>query len=907
MKKIKTIQIFNLLLLFSFWSNSLIAQVICDPDVVAPNVACNTVIFEDVVFNEQLTVTAQDILEAANDNCTDFADLEFFITDDMSLVFPPATTSVTFPLNSSGTIQVSIWVVDQSGNFNTCWSNVFINQLSESCPMDTIAPDITCNSFVYVYSPAGQDFAINPNMIIQIGTDNCTLIDNIDYFLSADPSLTSPPTTDTIYFPASSTDTVSVYVWAVDEAGNFSSCESELALNTGNPGPCGIDTIAPYAICDIITVATGLPGNDFAIPAQLLDDGSSDNCTASSALEFFITLDGSLTSPPTTDTLFFPAGTNDTVLAFMWVVDLAGNANVCVVEVILQSLEVIQGKVFIDDNQNCLLDTPDENGIDGFTIRYTLDQGLSYTTINTFPNGNYFNAINTQGATEITIELLLPNGISTSCVTSQTLQIPIGSAVVDFPVQLASDCNNMVVDVSSFIVRTCSTNLYFLDYCNLSSYDIDSAEILLTLPSDMSVVLAAIPYTDLGNNSYLFELGTVPAGTCDNFPLSIFLDCTTPWGVTRCVEAVISPNDCTVDSLNWTTSNLIVEGECDDLNSLVRFTITNQSSEPMLTERTATVVEDVVMYMTTPVQLGPGAVDVLEFPANGSTWRVEIPQEDGHPSLSIPSAMIEGCGGYGSMGFINQFSTPDVDPFISIDCAEVLGPYDPNDKQAYPIGVSDEHFIEPNTSLEYKIRFQNTGNDTAFVVRVEDKLSSHLDWTSVEGGASSHPYRIGLQEGGLLVFHFEDILLPDSTTNLEASQGFVKFRIHQLVDNAIGTLIENTADIYFDFNEAVVTNTVFHNIGINFIPTSTIKTVVPNLDLTIAPNPFSDYTIFTLNGVSVEDGKFELYDLAGRLVKEENFYNNQFRLERNGLPNGAYFFRFKNAKGLLVNGKLIVN
>jgi len=62
-----------------------------------------------------------------------------------------------------------------------------------------------------------------------------------------------------------------------------------------------------------------------------------------------------------------------------------------------------------------------------------------------------------------------------------------------------------------------------------------------------------------------------------------------------------------------------------------------------------------------------------------------------------------------------------------------------------------------------------------------------------------------------LVFHFENILLPDSTVNEPASHGFVQFRINQLTDNPIGTVIENTADIYFDLNKAIVTNTVMPN------------------------------------------------------------------------------------------------
>ena len=908
MKKIKTLSLFTLLFLSLLWNNSLQAQG-CFPDVVSPTLVCDGDVVVEVLPGEQLTITSADVLETAFDDCTAFADLEFFIGTDPSTGSPPTTTSITFPMDTSGIFPVAIWVLDESGNLTVCWTNIYLNLLSVNCATDNEPPTFSCQSLVNVSSPVGLDFAIEEQMILSgFGFDNCTSTGDIEYFLTADPNLTTPPNTDTIYFPAGVNDTVSVFIWGVDEAGNFAVCETQLHLEVLT-SPCFNDITPPIAVCDQLVTSTSFAGNDFTITASFLDDGSTDNCTAPSSLEFFITLDPNLTSPPTTDTLIIPGGVNDTVIAFLWVVDLAGNFNYCAVEVILNSLHTVEGKVFVDANQDCLFDESIEDGVDGFTIRYTFDQGATYEETNNFSDGSYqIHFPNNIAATEMTVEVLLPNGISTSCLTTQTLTLPLTSGVaeVNFALQLADDCDNMVVDVSNFTLRSCVPNYYAVSYCNLSAYDIDDVEIILTLPADMTLEVALAPYTDLGNNTFLFEIGTVPAGTCEQISMSIFLDCNTPLGATRCVEAAITPNNCN-DNINWTGSNLRVEGECDETNNEVRFTITNQSASPMVGEQTASVVEDVIMYMTSPVQLGAGETEVFQLPANGSTWRLDIPQENGHPSLSISSASIEGCGGYGSMGIIYQFSTPDVDPFIAIECSEVTGSYDPNDKQAFPIGIGSEHFIEPNTSLEYKIRFQNTGTDTAFLVRLEDKLSADLDWTSIQAGASSHPYRVELGDEGLLVFHFENILLPDSTTNLEASQGFVQFRINQKRDNAIGTVIENTAGIYFDFNEAVITNTVFHTIGTNFISTNTIKTFAPELDLTIAPNPFSDYTIFTLGGVDVEDGQFELYDLMGRLVRQDNFSNNQFRLQRNGLPSGAYLFSFKNEKGMLANGKLIVN
>jgi uncharacterized repeat protein (TIGR01451 family) len=139
--------------------------------------------------------------------------------------------------------------------------------------------------------------------------------------------------------------------------------------------------------------------------------------------------------------------------------------------------------------------------------------------------------------------------------------------------------------------------------------------------------------------------------------------------------------------------------------------------------------------------------------------------------------------------------------------------YDPNDKQGFPVGHTDAHFVEEGTSIEYLIRFQNTGSAPAYNVRIEDLIDPNLDIESFELLISSHSVSTSLnQETRELVFYFNDILLPDSTNNEPESHGFVSYRmrINDNLDN--GIVVNNTAEIYFDFNDPVVTNTTFHTI-----------------------------------------------------------------------------------------------
>ena len=144
----------------------------------------------------------------------------------------------------------------------------------------------------------------------------------------------------------------------------------------------------------------------------------------------------------------------------------------------------------------------------------------------------------------------------------------------------------------------------------------------------------------------------------------------------------------------------------------------------------------------------------------------------------------------------------------AFECIENIGSYDPNDKRIYVDGFADGEIIAEDSKIEYLIRFQNTGTDTAFTVRVEDSLSSDFDWSSAVPVSASHDYSFSIDNNNLII-QFDNILLVDSLTNEEDSHGFIKFIVD--LDGTRpepGALVENTAEIYFDFNDPIVTNTV---------------------------------------------------------------------------------------------------
>lgn len=133
--------------------------------------------------------------------------------------------------------------------------------------------------------------------------------------------------------------------------------------------------------------------------------------------------------------------------------------------------------------------------------------------------------------------------------------------------------------------------------------------------------------------------------------------------------------------------------------------------------------------------------------------------------------------------------------------------YDPNDKTSTPAGIGYPGLVSSEINeVEYLIRFQNTGNDTASIITIKDQLDPNLDWSSMHPICGSHDYSASIDPDGLLTFTFFEINLPDSSTNELASHGFILYKINANSNLPIGTVIENHAEIYFDFNPAVITN-----------------------------------------------------------------------------------------------------
>ncbi|MFT4532971.1 MAG: putative repeat protein (TIGR01451 family) [Saprospiraceae bacterium] len=180
-------------------------------------------------------------------------------------------------------------------------------------------------------------------------------------------------------------------------------------------------------------------------------------------------------------------------------------------------------------------------------------------------------------------------------------------------------------------------------------------------------------------------------------------------------------------------------------------------------------------------------------PFEPKTYRVTVKMPSGTSNLPLLAfeAKLYNLSG----GLIDEYGYTD-----QLRCS-----YDPNDKREYPDRAGEDNLTLMDEDIEYTIRFQNNGNDTAFQVKIVDPLDSNIDPSTIRVINSSHDVETCI-EGTDLIFLFEDILLVDSMTNYAGSQGFVTFRCNTKDGRPEMTPVHNQADIIFDTNTAIVTN-----------------------------------------------------------------------------------------------------
>ena len=217
-------------------------------------------------------------------------------------------------------------------------------------------------------------------------------------------------------------------------------------------------------------------------------------------------------------------------------------------------------------------------------------------------------------------------------------------------------------------------------------------------------------------------------------------------------------------------------------------------------------------------------------------------------------------------------------------CYNVINSYDPNMKEVYPVNVLPGY----DDWFTYTIHFQNTGNAPAFNIRLRDTLDTNLDVNTFEILGYSHAANTTIS-GGVLTVRFNNIMLPDSTTNYEGSMGFFQYRLKPLPNLPNGTQIENTAYIYFDYNAPIITNTTQNNFDITV---GQLEPVISKNEFVLYPNPSNGVFSFK---ESKNVKQVEVCNLLGEQIVTQG---HQKQINLSAFARGIYYVR--------INGEVVV-
>ena len=217
----------------------------------------------------------------------------------------------------------------------------------------------------------------------------------------------------------------------------------------------------------------------------------------------------------------------------------------------------------------------------------------------------------------------------------------------------------------------------------------------------------------------------------------------------------------------------------------------------------------------------------------------------------------------------------------------VVNSFDPNDKRC----IQGDKVLPDMIGeyLNYMIRFENTGTASAVNIVVKDIIDTDkLDIETLIPLKSSHDFVTKIRENNIVEFIFEDINLPFDDAN---NDGYVTFKIKTLDTLSVGDVVENNAEIYFDFNLPIITNIA----QTQFVTSLSINSYNQNNVVELYPNPSSNLiNIKSKNNIKT----IKLYDVLGKLISSKSLINsNQTEINISKVNAGVYILEIISSLG----------
>ncbi|MBD8082541.1 DUF7619 domain-containing protein [Chryseobacterium caseinilyticum] len=219
----------------------------------------------------------------------------------------------------------------------------------------------------------------------------------------------------------------------------------------------------------------------------------------------------------------------------------------------------------------------------------------------------------------------------------------------------------------------------------------------------------------------------------------------------------------------------------------------------------------------------------------------------------------------------------------------VVNSFDPNDKTCLEGATITQAKV--GDYVHYLIRFENTGTANAQNIVVKDVIdTSKFDINTLQALNGSHSFVTRITNPNTVEFIFENIQLPfaDATND-----GYVAFKIKTKSTLTAGQSFNNTANIYFDYNYPIITNTYTTTVESMLGTSESIKN---DLELVIYPNPVKDILYFKSKEKIV---KAETFDSSGRILKSQSLNSDSINVSE--LSKGNYMIKLYTKDRFITN------
>ncbi|WP_396600310.1 T9SS type A sorting domain-containing protein [Algibacter sp. R77976] len=467
-----------------------------------------------------------------------------------------------------------------------------------------------------------------------------------------------------------------------------------------------------------------------------------------------------------------------------------------------------------------------ENSITGCAVLTTLDLVVKDCTNSGVIEVNAFHDADTNGTFE-TNENLFTNGVFTYEANNDGIQHQVSASTGSFT-----------------IISDDDTNTYDISYSLLEDYA-DCYEVTTTSFEDVSAA---------NGDKVIYNFPITSENTCND--IAVYL--------------------------------VAYESPRPGFDYLHRLVIQNKGITPVASGSVQFTFDDLVFFNYVS---GVDGGNTLTYTATGFVLDfVDLqPNQSESVSISMTVPISTSLGTLLTNTATYSVNDLNVENNASTLSEIVIGSYDPNDiAESHGPEILHENFNSEDY-LYYTVRFQNVGTADAINVSIDNTLDSRLDKSTIQMLSSSHN-NVFTRTDNQLNWQFDDIHLPSEDMDEPASHGYVYYKIKPMTGYSVGDIIPNTAEIYFDFNPAVITNTF----ETEFTEASTLSnTYVANTMFSIFPNPTSHFISLNFNINSNSSLKINIYDIQGKPVyaKTKTVTDASVKLDVSKLSKGLYFIK----------------